>query len=88
MILRIRVQPRARRAALLPWHNGEWKLCVTAPAVEGRANEACINFFCAALGLPRSAVCILSGETSRHMILELRGVDEKRFLRCFTKAAE
>ena len=44
MILRVRVQPRAKNNALAGQIEQEWKLLLTAPPLEGRANQACIEF--------------------------------------------
>jgi len=81
MILRVRVQPRAKRNALAGQMEQEWKLLLTAPPVEGRANQACIEFLARGLGIPQSRVRLLAGEKSRHKVLELDGVSEDAFLR-------
>ena len=81
MILRVRVQPRARKNALAGQIEQEWKLLLTAPPVEGRANQACIEFFARGLRIPQSRVRLLSGEKSRHKVLELDGVSEEEFVR-------
>jgi uncharacterized protein YggU (UPF0235/DUF167 family) len=52
----------------------EWKLAVTAPPVEGRANEACIDLVAKRLGIPRSAVRIARGQSVRKKILEIEGL--------------
>jgi uncharacterized protein (TIGR00251 family) len=79
MNLRVRVQPRAKRNALVPWQDGQWKLSVTAPAVEGKANEACVEYMARTLGIPRSRVRIVSGEKSRNKVVALDGVSEEEF---------
>lgn len=70
----IRVQPRAKRDTI----NGELgdalKLSLTAPPVEGRANEACIEFFANLLKLPRSSISIASGQTSRKKVIRVMGL--------------
>jgi uncharacterized protein (TIGR00251 family) len=72
----LRVQARSRRNALVPAPDGRWKLCLTAPPVEGRANQALIDFFSRTLGIARSRVRILSGEKSRQKVIALDGVSE------------
>ena len=67
----IKVQPRASRDGVGGRLGDEWKVLVRAPAVEGRANDACIEFFARGLGVPRSAVRITSGATSRHKRIEI-----------------
>lgn len=81
MILRVRVQPRAKKNILAGQIEQEWKLLLTAPPIEGRANQACVEFFARGLGIPQSRVRLLSGEKSRHKVLELDGVSEEEFRR-------
>jgi len=81
MIIRIRVQPRAKRNSLAGRLEDEWKLQIMAPAHEGKANQACIEFFARGLGIARSRVKLISGEKSRHKVLALDGVSEAEFLR-------
>ena len=81
MIVRVRVQPRAKKNALAGQIEQEWKLLLTAPPVEGRANQACIEFFARGLRIPQSRVRLLSGEKSRHKVLDLDGVSEEEFVR-------
>jgi uncharacterized protein YggU (UPF0235/DUF167 family) len=52
------------------------KVRVAAPPVEGEANAALVRLVAKALGLPRSAVRIASGETARIKVLEVDGLDE------------
>jgi uncharacterized protein (TIGR00251 family) len=77
MNLRVRVQARAKRNVIVPWQDGQWKLYVTAPAVEGQANEACVEFLARTLGIPRSRVRIVSGEKSRNKVVSLDGITEE-----------
>jgi len=70
----VRVQPRAKRNAIIGEVGGALKLAVTAPPIDGRANQACIEFFVNLLDLPRSAVSILSGENNRTKVLRVSGI--------------
>ena len=81
MILHLYVQPRARRNGFAGAVHGEWKLRLTAPPVEGKANDACVAFLARGLGIARSRVRLLSGQKSRHKVVELVGVSEEEFLR-------
>ena len=73
----IRVQPRSHADRVAGQLGGEWKIAVTAPPVEGKANQACIEFFARGLKVPRSAVRIVAGETSRHKRIEIEGVAQE-----------
>ena len=68
----ILVQPRASKSRMMGWHNGWLKLALTAPPVDGAANKAVIEFFSKLLKLPKSAVSITAGETSRQKTIFIR----------------
>ena len=68
------VQPRASRAKVGPLHDGRLKLAVTSPPVDGEANAAVIELLAKLLGLSRSAVEIVAGESSRRKTVRIRGV--------------
>jgi|SRR5450631_3163112 len=70
----VRVQPRARKNAITGELGGALKLALTAPPVEGKANQACIEFFAKLLKVPRSSVTIASGQSSRQKILRVAGL--------------
>lgn len=70
----VRVQPRARKNALKGEVDGALKVARTAPPIEGRANDACIEFFAKLLKVPRSSVTIASGASSRNKVLRIAGV--------------
>jgi len=70
----VRVQPRARRNAIVGELGDALKIALTAPPVDGRANEACIEFFANLLDLPRSSVKIASGQSSRDKLIRVTGL--------------
>ena len=65
------VQPRASRAKLGPRHDGRNKVAVTAPPVDGEANAAVIELIAKSLGIPRSAVTVIAGLSSRRKTLSI-----------------
>jgi uncharacterized protein (TIGR00251 family) len=70
----VKVQPRARKNAITGDLGDVLKLSLTAPPVEGRANEACIEFFANLLKVSRSSVTITSGEKSRRKLVRVVGL--------------
>ena len=70
----VRVQPRARRNAVVGQIGDALKIALTAPPIEGRANEACIEFLAEFLKVPRSSVTIAAGETSRTKVIRVAGI--------------
>ena len=69
----IRVQPRARKNAILGEIGDALKISLTAPPVEGRANDACIDFLADFLKVPRSSITIAAGESSRNKVIRVAG---------------
>jgi uncharacterized protein (TIGR00251 family) len=70
----VKVHPRAKKNAITGQVGDAIKLSLTAPAIEGRANEACIEFFAKLLKVPRSSVTIASGQTGRNKIIRVAGL--------------
>lgn len=70
----VRIQPRASRNDVSRMEDGSLKIRLTAPPVEGAANEALVKFLAELLGVARSHVEILSGHTSRQKILRISGI--------------
>jgi len=68
----VRAQPRARRTALT-CSGGALKAQVTAPAEDGKANAAVIELLSAAWKLPKSAIAVTRGTTSRDKVLGIAG---------------
>jgi uncharacterized protein (TIGR00251 family) len=67
----VKVHPRARKNAITGELGTALKLSLTSPPVEGRANEACIEFLANLLKVPRSSVTIASGQTSRQKVIRV-----------------
>ncbi|MFZ0802392.1 MAG: DUF167 domain-containing protein [Terriglobales bacterium] len=70
----VKVQPRAKKNAIVGELGDALKIALTAPPVEGRANEVCIKFLANLLEVPRSSVTIASGETSRRKVIRVQGL--------------
>jgi len=70
----IKIHPRARKNAITGELGDALKLSLTAPPLEGRANDACIEFFANLLKVPRSSVTIASGQKSRMKVIRIAGV--------------
>jgi uncharacterized protein (TIGR00251 family) len=71
----VRLQPRSSRNEIVGTQGESLKIRLTAPPVDGMANEALIDFLSDALNIARRNVCIVSGLSSRSKIIEVRGVD-------------
>ena len=72
--VRLRVTPGARSAGIVGRHGDAWKVRVSPPAEDGRANAAVVRLLAETLGLPRSGVELVSGHGGREKIVELTGL--------------
>jgi len=70
----VKVHPCAKKNAITGEVGDALKLALTAPPVDGKANEACIEFFAKLLNLPRSSVTIATGQTSRNKVIRVLGL--------------
>ena len=75
----VKVHPRARRSAVTGRLGDAWKLDLTAPPVEGKANEECVRLLAELVGVPRARVRIVAGLTSRTKVVEIEGITEEEF---------
>jgi len=73
----IKVQPRARKNAVVGTLGDALKVSLTAPPVDGKANQACIDFFAKLLKVPRSSVTIAAGQTNRNKVIHVAGLSAK-----------
>jgi uncharacterized protein (TIGR00251 family) len=71
--LAIKAIPNAPRSEVVGWLGDALKIKVHAPPVEGRANDALCEFLADSLRLPRRAVTVLRGDTSRQKLLRIDG---------------
>ena len=73
--LTVRLQPRASRDEILGMNDaGALRVRVTAPPVDGAANDALLRLLAQRVGIARSKVRIVSGASARTKIVEFEGV--------------
>ena len=76
----MKIHPRARQNAITGEVGDALKVSLTATPVDGKANDACLDFFARLLKVPRTSVTIASGRTGRKKVIRVTGVsaDELR----------
>jgi uncharacterized protein len=77
----VKVHPRAKKNAITGELGDALKLSLTTPPIEGRANEACIEFLAKLLKVPRSSVTIASGQSSRNKVIRVMGLSAEEVRR-------
>jgi uncharacterized protein (TIGR00251 family) len=74
-IIRIHLTPRSARDEVLGLEGDVLRARVTAPPVDGRANEALLRLLAEALGIPRVSLRIARGQRSRDKLVAVDGLD-------------
>ncbi len=72
--LTVKVIPRSSRDGIMGVENGELKIKLSAPPVEGAANEAAIGYLAGILKRPKKGLEIIRGEKSRHKVIRIQGL--------------
>ncbi len=70
----IKVIPNAPKNEIVGRLGEALKVKIHAPPVEGRANDELCEFVARVLGLPRRAIVVIRGETSRHKVIAIEGL--------------
>jgi uncharacterized protein (TIGR00251 family) len=72
--IRVRLTPRAAQDRIVGWEGETLRVRVTAPPVDGKANAALERLLAKELGLPKGAVAVIGGHTSRDKTVAIGGV--------------
>jgi len=78
--LKVRVIPNARKNEVVGFTGGEIRLKIKAPAVDGKANAALIEYLSELANVPRSRIAIKAGEKARTKIIEIDGPSSDQVL--------
>jgi len=73
--LKLRIVPNAKRDEVTGEHGDAVKIKVAAPAIEGKANEALLEFIAEKLGLHHRDITLIAGEKSRDKLIEIENLD-------------
>lgn len=72
--LHLFIQPKASKNEVIGPHNGEIKIKITSPPVDGEANAGLIEFLSKLFKIPKRDIKLTKGETNRHKVVELVGI--------------
>lgn len=73
-VIAVKIQPRASKNEICRTNDGLLKIRLTAPPVDGEANEALVRFLAEILSVAKSQVEIVSGHASREKRIRIKGV--------------
>ncbi len=79
-VIAVRIQPRASKNEVVVQSDGSLKIRLTAPPVDGAANEALVRYLADILGVAKSQVEIVSGHTGREKRIRIAGRDPDNVL--------
>ena len=80
-VIAVRVQPRASRNGITQAEDGSYKVRLTAPPVDGAANEALVGYLSGVLNVSKSSVEIVSGHTGRQKRVRISGMERDAVIR-------
>lgn len=80
VVVSVKVQPRSSRNRIVRDADGNIKVYLNTPPVDGAANQACLALFAAWLRVPKSNVYLLSGQKSRTKSIKISGISAEYFL--------
>lgn len=78
IILSLHIQPRASKNEICGIQDNSLKIRLTSPPVDGAANKLCREFLACIFNVPKSAIEIISGETSRLKRVRILGNNPER----------
>jgi len=73
-VLAVHAQPGAKRDAVVGEYDGKLKIALTAPPVDGKANEKLLRFLGEKTGLAKSSLELIAGDTSRAKRILFKGL--------------
>ena len=73
-VIKVKVIPRSSRTEVLGKENDIYRMKLTDPPVEGKANKAVIELLAEKLGVPKREIEIVSGKTGRLKTIRIRGL--------------
>lgn len=73
VLLRVRVQPRASREEVVGWNGSTLRIRVSAPPIDGAANQAVRALLARSLRVPLSAVTLVTGARGRDKLIRIQG---------------
>lgn len=81
----VQIQPKSASDEIAGIHDGRLKIRISAPPVDGKANERLTEVLAKALGVSKSSVEIIRGKTSKLKTIRISGIDEEDYNQFISK---
>jgi len=81
-----RIHPQAKLSRITGVLGAAYKIDISAPATDGRANEACIDFLAKVTRVPRANIKLMKGQSNRSKVFEFDGIDTEELRRRLDQA--
>ena len=79
--LRLKVTPNASRSEISGFADGVLQVRIAAPPVKGKANKELTTFLSRALGVSKSSLAIVKGQTSRNKVIAIEGLSQEEIIK-------
>jgi uncharacterized protein (TIGR00251 family) len=76
--LHLFIQPKASKNEVVGPHNGEIKIKITSPPVDGEANAGLIEYLAKIFKIPKRDITLAKGETNRHKVIDIQGITPEK----------
>lgn len=77
VFLSVYVQPGASKTEIVGPHNGSLKIRIKSPPIDGRANEALIEFLAEFFQIAKRSIEVIKGQTQRNKVVRISGIEYK-----------
>jgi uncharacterized protein (TIGR00251 family) len=81
--LNVKVTPNASRNEIMGLTDGTWRIKIAAAPDKGKANKELIEFFSKRLGIKKSSISILKGQTSHNKVVAINGITQEEIVKRF-----
>lgn len=79
--LALKVTPNAGRNEIIGFSDGVLQVRIAAPPVKGKANKELTDFLSKTLGVSKSSISIVKGQTSRNKVIAIEGISREDILK-------
>ena len=72
--VKVKVEPRSSKSGIIGLYGDALKVKLTSPPVDGKANEELVELLAKECGIPKSAIEIVSGQSSKNKLVRIAGI--------------